>query len=305
MRIKRKIVYVVGGLGSQMSAYALWLSLRKRFADVEYDLSWYDENPDCHQGSELPKIFGFTDAKSSIYVRAGLSKKFSFTPAKILFTLLKKINLIHWITSEEVGYNYDESVFQDKLGLILYCNCWTSYKYFLDVDREIRESFIFPKMPLSFYDRFSVLQSKNELVSVHVRCGDSLSSPAFYGLMPPSYFHEAITMVEERVTKPTFLVFSDDINWCKKNLNCSKLIFAREVFPEIREAYQDMQVMAMCNHNIISSSSFSWWSAYLNSNKEKIIVAPSKWVMPEYGIANNIRLSEMVPPEWIIIENIR
>jgi hypothetical protein len=302
--MKKKIVYVVGGLGSQMSAYALWLALRKRFKNVEYDLSWFEENPDCHQGSELPKIFGLADVRSNRYLTAGLSKNASFLSLKILFWLLKRIHVIHWLTSEEVGYDYDERVFQDRYGVTFYCNCWTSYKYFLDVEHEIRESFVFPEMPSIFREKFSNLASNNELVAVHVRCGDTLSSPAFHGVVPPSYFRDAVAIMTKRVNNPLFLVFSDDIDWCKKNLDCSRLVFAREYFPEIREAYQDMQVMALCNHNIISNSSFSWWAAYLNPNKGKIVVAPRKWVMSEYGMAKNIKLSEMVPPGWTIIENI-
>ncbi len=159
-------------------------------------------------------------------------------------------------------------------------------------------------MPLSFQERFSTLKSGKELVAVHVRCGDSLISPAFYGLVSPSYLRDAIATMKKRVPNPLFLVFSDDISWCKTKLDCSGLVFARDVFPEIREAYQEMQVMSMCGHNIISSSSFSWWAAYLNPNKGKVVVAPRAWVMPEYGLGNNIKLSEMVPPEWIVINNL-
>ena len=57
-----------------------------------------------------------------------------------------------------------------------------------------------------------------------------------------------------------------------------------------------MRLMSYCNHNIIANSSFSWWSAWLNKNPEKIIIAPKLW------FANKkIRNEDIVPKSWIRI----
>ena len=59
-----------------------------------------------------------------------------------------------------------------------------------------------------------------------------------------------------------------------------------------------MLMMSCCTHNIIANSSFSWWGAYFNSNKEKIICRPEKWFGPAM-VDNNIQ--DLCPEEWIVI----
>ena len=57
-------------------------------------------------------------------------------------------------------------------------------------------------------------------------------------------------------------------------------------------AYLDMELMRNCRHNIIANSSFSWWGAWLNENKEKIVICPLKWLADG-------RQTDIIVPEWI------
>ncbi|MDE6183849.1 MAG: alpha-1,2-fucosyltransferase, partial [Lachnospiraceae bacterium] len=41
--------------------------------------------------------------------------------------------------------------------------------------------------------------------------------------------------------------------------------------------YLDMLLMSSCRHYILANSSFSWWGAYLNPSKEKLVIVPSVW----------------------------
>ncbi len=57
--------------------------------------------------------------------------------------------------------------------------------------------------------------------------------------------------------------------------------------------------MSLCKHNIVANSSFSWWGAWLNQNKEKIVIAPNKWINQE--VEEKI---DVIPDDWVKMSSI-
>lgn len=92
--------------------------------------------------------------------------------------------------------------------------------------------------------------------------------------MEANYYFRAMGYFRHLGQSLKFKVFSDDIEWCKK-----QLIFKADdtEFVEGGTEISDMNEMASCEHNIIANSSFSWWAAWLNPNPNKIVIAPKKW----------------------------
>ena len=74
-----------------------------------------------------------------------------------------------------------------------------------------------------------------------------------------SYFYNAIKLIEKKVENPKFYVFTDNLNWVERNLKLPHNVQIIN-WNKNKDSYQDMFLMCNCKHNIISMSSFSWWS---------------------------------------------
>lgn len=172
---------------------------------------------------------------------------------------------------------------------------WQSEKYFEQAAAEIRADFAF-RQPMSEANAaWAERIGRCNAVSLHVRRGDYVSDAktrATLQLCAPEYYRAAIGHVAERVAKPEFFVFSDDMPWVRANLDIG---FPCHYIDHNlgAESYRDMQLMGLCRHHIIANSSFSWWGAWLNPDPGKIVVAPEKW------FANGNRVDDLIPASWV------
>ena len=137
-------------------------------------------------------------------------------------------------------------------------------------------------------------------ISIHIRRSDFLKISEIWNpdyILKNTYFIKAIENIKTRIKSNfKFLIFSDDITWCKTFFKGEEYIFIEDNYD-----YIDLWLMTLCNHNIISNSSFSWWGAYLNQSKTKIIIAPEKSIFKERK--NCIQLNkQLYPKNWIILK---
>lgn len=122
---------------------------------------------------------------------------------------------------------------------------------------------------------------KIDKIGIHVRRGDYVNNPFYVDLTKTSYYYNAMQLFPGE----HFMVFSDDIEWCKQHAvfkNCS--------FSEGHDEVKDMNILASCKGIIMANSSFSWWAAYIG--KAEKIIAPKAW-HPD-GIERT-----KCPKEWI------
>jgi hypothetical protein len=132
---------------------------------------------------------------------------------------------------------------------------------------------------------------REDCASIHVRRGDYLASHRVgcYTILGLDYYERAMEIAGTKA----FLVFSDDIEWCKRHFPGNQFEFS-----EGNPPHADLALMMSCAHHIIANSSFSWWGARLNWNPAKRVIAPKTW----HGEQRAHRpTADMLPKEWIRI----
>ena len=131
-----------------------------------------------------------------------------------------------------------------------------------------------------------------ESISIHIRGGDYLRTQEYaeYGnICTKEYYEKAINTVKAVYTNPVFYVFTNDALYAQNMLSGLNEQF---VYVTGTTVETDLYLQRICNSNIIANSTFSWWAAYLNRNKDKIVIAPSKWHNERPEVIN-----QLVPAE--------
>jgi hypothetical protein len=108
----------------------------------------------------------------------------------------------------------------------------------------------------------------NNTVSLHVRRGDYVNSPTIHPVISKSYIQTALKMIGQY---SHLFIFTDDRTWVLENLDNENYTIVDD------EDYNELWLMSMCENNIISNSTFSWWGSFLNKNETKRVIAPSIW----------------------------
>ena len=169
-----------------------------------------------------------------------------------------------------------------------------SWKYFSNIESKIHKTFKISKKVDNEINKSKyayLLKNNLKTVAIHVRRGDYTNHTDQYKMVDVEYIKKARAFFDN---SHIFVIFSDDIEWCKKNINFDN----SDVFVENKTEIFDLYFMSMMNHNIISNSTFSWWGAYLNSNVGKITISPSEWFGPTLKKSGYYTDEDLLMKEW-------
>lgn len=304
--------HVIGRLGNQMFQYATVRAFQIKnrpndeilldFSEVyEKDSSGYKEELSYFNISNVKygkakvsfsqrfAIFCMNIVKSIVLVITGLNYNVRYN--QMLYSFECSIQrLINRFGLYSFRLGYYEFKNTSKKNLVFY-GTFESSKYFDDIKDVLIEEFT-PKYGIIEKNKklYEMIEKTNS-VCVTIRRGDFVTDPGFKKnlyVCDENYFYKAIEYMKKNVKNARFFVFSDDVEWCKKNMN-----FPKDTVYESGDdpVWEKLRLMYSCKHFIISNSTFSWWAQYLSRNKDKVVVAPSRWGNLEYkgkGIKTDI-----------------
>ena len=291
------IVKLSGGLGNQMFQYAAGRCLSEMHGvELLLDLSFLNQNP---AGAYTKREFELDvfNINAGIANERDVKQFYRYSKSKLVRELQRRFPFLFphlYIAETGISYhsqfnNYGKNTYLDGF--------WQSEKYF-NLIRDILLKELTPKSNFNTEaEQLSKLMISCNSVSVHIRRGDYVSNKQIlelHGVLSLDYYKNAVKFINKQ-RPDKYFVFSDDIAWCKENLILE--ILAEVVYIEFNEPtpnYLELVLMSLCKHNIVANSSFSWWGAWLNSNENKITIAPKKWFAK-----NKVSSQDLIPETWV------
>lgn len=290
------IIKMMGGLGNQMFQYAFGRALVERGTKVKFDLSYYGSMPegDTARAFELGQIVPDFPAAGpqDLAKYQGIVQKFLRFIDIYAGTGFSAIR-------EERNKGFDAGFLnEDDKYLIGY---WQNSRYFEGIREKLRAELVFPAGQL---DNDNIALSRKiadteNSVAVHVRGGDYFSPDnfkVFGNICTAEYYERAFELFEKRYGRVKFFLFTNDAEWVAGNIDTARHDIELVDWNNGAAVWTDMYHMSKCRHNIIANSSYSWWAAWLNGNKEKIVAAPERWT-------NDDAFMHIIPKEWVKIDS--
>jgi hypothetical protein len=258
-----------GGLGNQLFQWALTRQFEEKYnCEVLMDIS--NLNGTAGITDRYFELSQFPNLKYKILNQEGFSR-YVQKPTKEFHEGTFNFNNYSLDLSDDMNYSF--------LGY------WQNFNFINNISEIVKKELSCPYEKIEeFYSKYPALNSNT--VSIHIRRTDYLTSNGFHPVQPISYYEKALEIIGEH---DNVFIFSDDIQWCKDNLH-----FKNQTFIHGQTSSEDIWLMSLCKHNIIANSSFSWWGAWLNQNKDKKVIQPYHWFSTGH-------VPSLSPSDWIII----
>ncbi len=289
------VVKIGDGMGNQLFNYACGYATARRDNDtLMLDTSECDNS--TLRNFELDNFHIKYDARESFPNRNGIQKLFKRLRRNIRYRVIKEREVFLNRNGKYDVNDIDPRVFQKKRLRNKYLQgYWQHLPYFAEYLDEIREMMTPAYEQSSRVKELTKQFEKEPTCAVHIRGGD-IGGPA------GEYFYRAIARMEQEKPGLAYIVFTNDMGRAKEALgqlsglgeseSCADVTKRMRYIAEMGE-FSDVDeffLMAACQNQILSNSTFSTWAAYLNGNTDKTVI------MPEDILSERMRMEN-----WLIL----
>ncbi len=313
-------VKIQGRLGNQLFQYATAYALaRKNNTYVVLDFLDYDYFVKDSSGNSIKARILFLDEYNIIaqYGCLLIPSQTYYRRVHALLSLIRKMNVpmkvalflkryltriycLKTFNNHHVKYGYSDEYVQSlfRLGNNVYLDGWFQCHTFFEEYRSDILSQCTLRNPLGSYslEYEKIILSKKQSVGVHIRRTDVVTIGNLVGI---DYYLAAIHIMQKKLPHPHYFFFSDDPAWVKRQAHrFSHIPFTIMDGNSLEKGYEDLYLLSKCKHQIIASSTFSWWGAWLNTHRDKIVILPFIRSKEKEGYSIN---DTDVPQAWIKI----
>ena len=183
-----------------------------------------------------------------------------------------------------------------------------SWKYTQPIEDHLRRNFRFRRHLTDFAKKFlssnipySWKAKAFVRVGIHVRRGNFLDRfwvRVGLTVATKEYLHRAMNYFVERYRRVQFIVASNDIVWCQRNMQ--PLSFNQDsvnvTFSVRHSVEQDLALLAGCNHTIATTGTFGWWASWLANGTT---VYYSNFARPGSQLWRRSLATDYFPSTWI------
>jgi hypothetical protein len=271
-------VRLCSGLGNQLFQFACGLAQSRRWqASLNFDTTWYTLVARIHTPLRhlrlhkmgLPVTEAFTGWRrwmigvaAAAFDRTGRGRSsLERTGQMAVIQETKPLQQQSWPDLAPAKHAYLNGY-------------WQTADHFLAV-RDEMQGMINPTAPMSSgAQEWRSRIAGGQTGFIHIRRGDYASLVGDAGLLPLTYYKEAIKSFQ--TTEWHWLVFSEDEEWARHNM---RFISSWELvtYQSQNRDVEDLQLMALCHAGIIANSSYSWWGAALGDRPGRPVCAPNRY----------------------------
>jgi hypothetical protein len=256
-----------GGLGNQMFQYALGKRLSVQYnCPLKLNIANYINPNSC----DTKRDFLLDCFNISVDIATGFE-------------------LFQCKQVREAGLQYIPNIFEISIPPTNIIGWWQCERYFKDIRDILLKEFTLRIVSNTLTEYINKLDINT--TSMHIRRGDyitNISTNSYHGSCTLDYYNKAIEHFKDK----NILIFSDDKTWAKANFNSKKFTIIENL-----STVEELILMSKCSHNIIANSTFSWWGSWLNTNINKMVIAPNRWYQD--NTANS--LENITLKDWIKI----